>query len=349
MATPRVFISSTFYDLRQIRADLEFFIREMGYEPVLHERGGVPYGSSEKLEEYAYKEVDLADLLVSIVGSRFGSQSQHENRSISQEELKRALDNDVQVYIFVEHAVLTEFETYKVNKALEGIEWRFVDDVRVYEYLEGIFALTNNNVVQGFETAADITTFLKRQWAGLFHRFLQDQAKFREINALDEMQATVATLDRIVQFLTAERSDQAEALADILSANHPLFARLRSLLKVRYPLFFRNINELHRWLVDAQAFQSLDKEIWDDDEHREWYRPAQYLKIKLSIFDDEGRLRPIPQEDWDDEWVTLNKLPEPPDDVVVFEEPPDLDEPATQRTTSRSRARQTRRRPSGTE
>jgi hypothetical protein len=281
---------------------LEFFIREMGYEPVLHERGGVTYGSSEKLEEYAYKEVDLADLLVSIVGSRFGSQSQHENRSISQEELKRALDNDVQVYIFVEHAVLTEFETYKVNKDLKGIEWRFVDDVRVYEYLEGIFALTNNNVVQGFETAADITTFLKSQWAGLFHRFLRDQAKFREINALDEMQATVATLDRIVQFLTTERSDQAEPLADILSANHPLFTRLRSLLKVRY-----------------------------------------------SIFDDEGRLRPIPQQDWDDEWVTLNKLQDGADGIVLFEERPDADEPPPQRATPRSRPRQARRRPSSPE
>jgi len=39
MARPKVFVSSTFYDLKQIRADLEHFIREMGYDAVLHERG----------------------------------------------------------------------------------------------------------------------------------------------------------------------------------------------------------------------------------------------------------------------------------------------------------------------
>ncbi len=39
MARPRVFISSTFYDLKQVRSDLERFINDMGYDPVLHERG----------------------------------------------------------------------------------------------------------------------------------------------------------------------------------------------------------------------------------------------------------------------------------------------------------------------
>jgi hypothetical protein len=34
MAAPRVFISSTFYDLRYIRDDLERLIKEIGYEPV---------------------------------------------------------------------------------------------------------------------------------------------------------------------------------------------------------------------------------------------------------------------------------------------------------------------------
>jgi hypothetical protein len=57
MARPRVFLSSTFYDLRQIRADLERFIKQLGYEPILHERGKVPYGSEKKLEHYCYKEL----------------------------------------------------------------------------------------------------------------------------------------------------------------------------------------------------------------------------------------------------------------------------------------------------
>jgi hypothetical protein len=44
MAKPRVFISSTYYDLKNVRADLERFVRDKGFDPVLHERGNVPYG-----------------------------------------------------------------------------------------------------------------------------------------------------------------------------------------------------------------------------------------------------------------------------------------------------------------
>lgn len=39
---PRVFVSSTYYDLRIVRADLERFIKEMGYEAVLYEKAIFP-------------------------------------------------------------------------------------------------------------------------------------------------------------------------------------------------------------------------------------------------------------------------------------------------------------------
>jgi lysophospholipid acyltransferase (LPLAT)-like uncharacterized protein len=50
MAKPRVFISSTFFDLRQIREELE----EMGYDPVRHETGAIPVtGTSVTFYEIA--------------------------------------------------------------------------------------------------------------------------------------------------------------------------------------------------------------------------------------------------------------------------------------------------------
>jgi hypothetical protein len=64
MARPRVFISSTYFDLRVVRADLERFVKEMGYEPVLFERGQVPYAKEEALEESCYREVSGCDILL---------------------------------------------------------------------------------------------------------------------------------------------------------------------------------------------------------------------------------------------------------------------------------------------
>ncbi|MDP1845332.1 MAG: DUF4062 domain-containing protein, partial [Candidatus Moranbacteria bacterium] len=43
MPPPRVFVSSTCYDLKYIRENLRYFIERMGYEPVLSEEGDVFY------------------------------------------------------------------------------------------------------------------------------------------------------------------------------------------------------------------------------------------------------------------------------------------------------------------
>ncbi len=40
---PRIFISSTFYDLKYIREDIANFVRSYGYEPILFEDGDIGY------------------------------------------------------------------------------------------------------------------------------------------------------------------------------------------------------------------------------------------------------------------------------------------------------------------
>ncbi len=60
----------------------------------------------------SYKEIDQVDIVVNIVGGRFGSGSSEEAYSISQMELKPALRPNKQSYIFVEGAVMSEYKPY---------------------------------------------------------------------------------------------------------------------------------------------------------------------------------------------------------------------------------------------
>ena len=55
MAKPRIFISSTFYDLRQIRSDIDLFIEGLGYEPIRNEEGDIPYGKEDSPKEQAHQ------------------------------------------------------------------------------------------------------------------------------------------------------------------------------------------------------------------------------------------------------------------------------------------------------
>ncbi len=100
MAKPRIFISSTFYDFKQIRTDIDILIRDLGYEAVRNETGDIPHGMEKKLDEYCYKEIDNVDILVAIIGGRFGSTSSKEEYSITQMEIQEAIKKNKPVFIF---------------------------------------------------------------------------------------------------------------------------------------------------------------------------------------------------------------------------------------------------------
>ena len=51
MARPRVFISSTFYDLKHVRASLDLFIEGLGYDSILSEKGDIAYTPDRALRE----------------------------------------------------------------------------------------------------------------------------------------------------------------------------------------------------------------------------------------------------------------------------------------------------------
>jgi hypothetical protein len=78
MARPRVFISSTYYDLKYIRGGLEAFVRQMGYDPILFEKGDIPFHHDSLLETSCLQEIDSADMLVLIIGGRHGSMSKED-------------------------------------------------------------------------------------------------------------------------------------------------------------------------------------------------------------------------------------------------------------------------------
>lgn len=301
MANPRIFVSSTYFDLKNIRADLERFIKTQGYDPVLNERGHIPYGREEKLEEYCYKEIHLTDILVSIVGGRYGGQSKIDNKSISNTELKTAIDLGKQVYIFIDKHVYSEYRTYELNKAKVDISYSSVDDTRIFQFIEEIHALPLNNAISSFETSSDITEYLKLQWAGLFQRLLSESAKQQEINSLQEIKSTANTLSQLVTYLVEERKNGDLALAEILKPEHPLFTALKKELNIPYRVFFYDKAELSE-LLAVRSFKVVHKDAWDSPAHAEWLNsktsPNQLLKIDSSLFDDQGKLKPLRPEQW---------------------------------------------------
>jgi len=317
MAKPRVFISSTYYDLKHARDDIATFLREIGYEPVRSERGDVPYGSEEKLEEYCYKEIGFCDIVIAIVGGRFGSSSQHPPHSVSQMEIKTALELGKPVYIFVDKAIWYAFPIYKENKDKENIHYPSVDNIEVFRFLESLEALPCNNPIKEFETSGEIVSYLREQWAGLFQRLLQEQSRLKEVRILEGMQSTARTLDELVTYLRESRQEGDQAIREILMGNHPAFLQLQELMGVPYRVYFTKRDEFAAWL-GARNYKKVDPAPWDDEGIEEWnmsYKNKLYiLKISLDIFDDDGNLKIFTSRDWDNSKITHESGDVPPDE-----------------------------------
>ena len=90
MAELRVFISSTCYDLSLLRSQMRTLIKSIGYEPMMSDYEDVLYDPRIHTHTSCVDEVGNCDILVLIVGSRFGGKASPESLNrINFEVLKR--------------------------------------------------------------------------------------------------------------------------------------------------------------------------------------------------------------------------------------------------------------------
>lgn len=210
MAKPRIFISSTYYDLKHIRSNIEFFIENMGYEAVLSEKGAIAYNPDNPLDESCYKEAQNSNIFVLIIGGRYGSAISDQKgkvsdsfyeryESVTKNEFEAANKKDIPCYILVEKSVFSEYETFKRNRKNEDIEYAHVDSVNIFHFLDHVIKLPKNNPIHQFEKHQEIEIWLKAQWAGLFRELILDKSQHKEIKSLTSQVDTLSNLNKTLK------------------------------------------------------------------------------------------------------------------------------------------------------
>lgn len=310
MAKPRVFISSTYYDLKQTRADIANFISSLGFEPVRNEEGEIPYGREDKLQNYCYKEIQNIDILISIIGGRFGSEAQNSHWSVSNEELKTAIKNGKQVYIFIEKNVSSEYETYLLNKGTE-IKYKYVDDIRIYQFIEDIKSISSNNNIKAFDTSADIQMYLKEQLAGLFQSFLSAQVDAKNYSLATQLENTAKTLSQLVEYLKEANSGKEDGINKLLKMNHPLVHFLSDNLMIKFGFWIDTISDLNA-LLCSMSWKTTEEKDADSNNYYSWEKDDIGGKIRLRIdstlFGGEKNLLPMNNSQWQDSYVKIEKV-----------------------------------------
>ncbi len=208
MAKPRVFVSSTYYDLKHIRNSLEAFIDGLGYESVLYEEGDIPFHHESPLDVSCYAEIKSCHILVLIIGGRYGSPSSEQDsttsrlefyNSVTKKEYETARKNDIPIYVFIDKNVHSEYHTFKKNRENTHIEYAHVDDVNIFRLIDDIYSQKRNNLIRDFEKFDDISTWLKDQWAGLFADLLGRKKQDKDLGDLSTQVSGLKDLSSVLK------------------------------------------------------------------------------------------------------------------------------------------------------
>lgn len=169
-----MFVSSTCYDLSQIRADLRDFASSLGYEPVLSELDTFPVNPSINTVSNCLGAVkDRADLFVLVVGGRYGSVSQS-GLSITNLEYLEAVAKGIPIFVFVKHEIVTLLPTWKANPTADFSH--AVDTPKLFEFVDSL--RTKGQVwVFPFSSAQELTGTLRRQLSYLVGECLALRSK----------------------------------------------------------------------------------------------------------------------------------------------------------------------------
>ncbi len=206
MAIPRVFISSTCYDLKYIRENLKYFIKTLGYEPVLSEEGSVYYDPQRDTQDSCLAELPSCQLFVLIIGGRFGEAYKDTEASITNTEYREAVKLKIPVFALVDNSVHSDYFVYQANKANPDIDeskivYPSADSTKIFDFIEEVRRNSINNALFPFSDFSDIESYLRQQWAGMMFSFLTRQNEDRRV--ADTLSALTQVSDK-VEFLSTQ-------------------------------------------------------------------------------------------------------------------------------------------------
>ncbi|PTP30769.1 DUF4062 domain-containing protein [Vibrio splendidus] len=229
MAIPKVFVSSTCYDLAEERAQLERFITNYGFQPVLSEYSGVFYNPDIHTHEACIKEVEHCDIFVLLIAGRFGGKNKDgEGESITQAEHNRARELGLPIFSFAKASINDAQHCYKKNVADNGEEFanqitypaipKASDAIPIFKFMDSVHRSDKNNGIETYYSFSDIESHLKKQWAGMFFSFLQKRKEEDKVEAiatvLDKLAGSSSKLEALIGSLHDKEvgPDQTAAL-----------------------------------------------------------------------------------------------------------------------------------------
>lgn len=237
---PRIFVSSTFYDLKYIREELSNYIKVHDFEPIMFEDSDIGYTPGRPLDESCYDAMRSADMVVLIIGGEYGSVASEDSVkdfeeyiSVTRKEFRTALESGIPIFCMIDSNVNTEYGVYDANS--ENIEdnglpikFKTTKNINVFRFIKEIRTF-GSVPIQEFKNVSEIKEFLGKQWADMFKNYLgilKNRTENKKLeNSVKEMSKLIQKMDLMLDnvgknILTKNNSSDYEKVVnqqDLLS------------------------------------------------------------------------------------------------------------------------------------
>lgn len=230
MAKPKVFLSSTYYDLRHVRERIGEYLTRFGFEPVLFEADNVYFAPNKSTDLSCYEEVKLCHMMVLIVSSRYGSPATNEEEkkdlhkeynSITKSEYEAAKQTGMPIFVFIDKYVMAEYQTFKKNESYlkdnTAFNFAHVDDVNIFKFIN----ILRTQPIKTFDKVEEIESYLSNQIAGMLFvhlKELKDKKTNSEIfNSIKELKNVSDNMNAMIDAVGKKILDNNDVYRQLIS------------------------------------------------------------------------------------------------------------------------------------
>jgi len=165
----RIFISSTCYDLIDLRAEIKEFIISLGLTPVLSDHPDTEFKTFQDQNsiETCLSNLRECDVVIVILSQRYGpslKDAGFEDYSATHLEYKEAINKKIKTLVFVRDRLDADYSIFSKTKNSTALSWVKDKEVRLFEIIKQHKELLNeskNNWYWTFKDSIDLKQRLK--------------------------------------------------------------------------------------------------------------------------------------------------------------------------------------------
>jgi|ERR1051326_1368791 hypothetical protein len=181
MEQTRIFVSSTFFDLAQVREDMARVINDLGHTAIMSEFDSFAVIPSLSTVENCKRNVRNSDLFVLIIGKRRGSLDSTTSKPVTMLEYETAVQAGLDIFVFIDDAILTMLPLWGKNP--EADFGQSVESNDVFGFVKQI--RNSQQWTFSFKYASEIAATLRTQLS-IFFKFLLDKKRGGQLEPLPE-------------------------------------------------------------------------------------------------------------------------------------------------------------------